>query len=285
MKRSDSVAASVYHDRCAQSAEVEIGATLAQLVADGAGTLDIHEPGVSTPYTKSIRPSHRYVERELARVALHRGSLVPLLLDTVGRAERVLDVGCSTGGSTVALALSHELGASEIVGVDPNRRSLAAAAVRAREHDVDDTRCRFVHVGARDPLPFATESFDLTVCVSVLEYIQSVGQRRRLCREMQRVTRPGGHVLLVTPSPFRLRDYHTRRWFGDWRRQPGYPWASPPWQLETMLDECDWRWLGSQQLRIALSRWRIPDALVPPAFDSLSPLLPWQKILGRKRSA
>jgi len=42
----------------------------------------------------------------MGRVELHRESLNPLLERFVARAPRILDVGCGTGATTVAMALS-----------------------------------------------------------------------------------------------------------------------------------------------------------------------------------
>jgi SAM-dependent methyltransferase len=54
-------------------------------------------------------------------------------------------------------------------------------------------------------MPFDSESFDLVICFSVLHHIPNVST---VIREMQRVLKPGGHVLLREPT-------HS---MGDWRR-------------------------------------------------------------------
>ena len=255
---------------------------LERLIREGAGTLDIPRAPAETAYTRPIAAYDALVERELSRVALHCRSLNRLLEEHVGRVDRILDGGCGTGATTVAMALSEVLDARELVGVDPNEHSLAAARVRARAHHVDPGRIDFAPIEPNEPLPFGDATFDLTVCVSVIEYLHEPSERQRLVTELERVTRSGGHVLLITPSPFRLRDYHTRRLLGDWRREAGYPWASPPWQLAAMFGASDRIDVRAHQLESGLERRGVSlDVPAPLAF--LASALPWQKLLVRKR--
>lgn len=250
------------------------------LVRLGAGTQTIDG---APKLPASRRAADERVAREVNRVAVHLRSIVPLLEAHVGHAPAILDVGCRTGGSTVALALSSGLGAKRVIGVDPYEVSLEAAEVRARMHEVAD-RVSFETSRAGAPLPFHDDQFNLVTCVSVLEYVHRLDDRRHLIEEMKRVTRPGGHVLVVTPSPFRLRDRHNRRLLGDLRRG-AHPWASTPRQLESMLDGFEVRWLRSWQLAQGLRKLGLPVAEVPERLGFLGLALPWQRVLGRKPPA
>src|SRR4030081_4126493 len=51
--------------------------------------------------------------------------------------------------------------------------------------------------GARKHLPFAGESFDLIVCLWVLEHLREPGT---VLQEVRRVLRPGGHFIFLTPN-------------------------------------------------------------------------------------
>lgn len=254
------------------------------LIAAGAGTLDIPAANTETAYTKAIRAPERIIRREVERVDLHINSLNVILERYVGSVERVLDVGCGTGATTVAMALSSELGARELIGLDPNEHSLAAARVRAKGYELGE-RCRFQAIVPGARLAFEDESFDLTTCVSVIEYVHANEARQALVADLTRVTKPGGHILLITPSPFRLRAYHTHRILGDWRRDEGYPWSSPPWQLERMFPECDIIPLRAHQFRHGLSKRgvSVAEALPEPLCALMGWSLPWLKILARKR--
>lgn len=256
----------------------------AELIRRGAGTLDIHDAEVETSFTMEIEAPDVLIQRELARVEVHRNSLVPLLEQMVGPVERVLDVGCGTGATTVAIALSRSLGAREVIGMDPNERSLEAAIVRARGYELPEELCKFRVLGVGQTLPYDDESFDLTTCVSVIEYVHRLADRHRLVAELERVTRPGGHVVLITPSPFRLRDFHTERVLGDWRRADGYPWASPSWQLARMFTRSELIPARAHQVLHGLGKRGVPVQWLPErAAALLGWALPWQKIVARRR--
>ncbi len=254
-----------------------------RLIREGAGARDIHGPVPQIGFAERTRASDAYVAREVARVEAHRMSSCALLEAFTGRARRVLDVGCSTGGGAVAMALSPILAPDVVVGVDPEPMSLKAARVRARGHGLEAPRVSFRGCRAGSPLPFASDSFDLVVSVSVLEFVPTARQRRALVDEMKRVVRPGGHVFLATPSPWRLRDLHSRRWLGDFVRRDGYPWATPPWEIGRLLAGFDpvpvRRWVGAR----TLERAGFPAGSVPrPVAEALARASRWQRFLARK---
>lgn len=253
-----------------------------RLIRNGAGTLDIQDGQTGSSYTLPATADEALIDREVDRVRVHRESICRLLEAYAGPSPRVLDVGCGTGATTVAVSLSPGLDAREVVGVDPNASSIGAAEVRAKGHGVSGDRISFRTIVAGDPLPFDVDSFDLTLCVSVIEYLATPESRHVFARDLLRVTRPGGTVCLVTPNPFRLQDYHTGRWFGDWRRQEGYPWASRPAEIRDMFRGCAVRFLRGEQLAHGLTRRGVPGAPLLGRLGILAHLLPWQKVLVRK---
>ena len=108
----------------------------------------------------------------------------------------VLDVGCGTGAVLQAILNAHP----EVrgVGVDLSPEMLGVAAEK-----LGDTA--ELHVGDAEHLPLPDESVDLVVCVdSVYHYPDP----RAALREMARVTRPGGGLVIggwrVTPPQRRL---------------------------------------------------------------------------------
>jgi SAM-dependent methyltransferase len=220
--------------------------------------------------------------REVERVRAHQRSMLPLLELTVGRADRVLDFGCGTGGTTVALALSPDLAASSVTGVDANPRAIVAAHVRASGYRVD-ARCEFHAVVAGARLPFDDGAFDLAVTVSVLEFITDEAERRAAVAELARVTRSGGHLFVATPRPW-LRELHSDRWLGDFRTTPGYPWSSPASQLRGWLPGWHVVDLGRAVATIVTRRRpRLRQlATLSPSAAVLPHLGRWQKLLFRK---
>ena len=121
------------------------------------------------------------------------------------RAERVLDVGCGTGAITAELARRTR---GEVTGMDLDPAMVAFA--RQQTPDV-----RFEQGDARQ-LAFPNDQFDVVCCHFLLLW---VADPERAVREMARVTREGGSVLICAEP-----DYGARV---DW---PNLPIAQ--WQVE-----------------------------------------------------
>jgi len=94
---------------------------------------------------------------------------------------RALDVGAGDGTLTRRLlAAGHDVCALDRV-IDEK----LAATGRARAADLNQ------------PLPFPDESFDIAVCLEVIEHLENPWF---LVRELHRVVRPGGAVVISTPN-------------------------------------------------------------------------------------
>ena len=104
------------------------------------------------------------------------------------REKEIVDVGCGTG------AILKQLGnPGKNVGID-----LAPEAVSfCRQRGLNNVQQGDIHA-----LPFLDASFDAVICSSVL-YHQWVSDVEGAIREMHRVLRPGGTLLIVVPAfPF-----------------------------------------------------------------------------------
>src|SRR5215204_1149039 len=110
-----------------------------------------------------------FVEEITARVKDHR--------------PKILDVGCGTGANLLMLS---KYGDAE--GVDVSEDALAFCRERGLEK---------VKLGAAEELPYDDGTFDLVTALDVVEHIDDdlAG-----LREMRRVLRSGGHVLLFVPT-------------------------------------------------------------------------------------
>ena len=62
-----------------------------------------------------------------------------------------------------------------------------------------------------DPLPYADASFDLVTCTEVIEHLEHY---RAALREMARVLRPGGVLIVTTPNVLNLRSRLRYLFFG-----------------------------------------------------------------------
>ncbi|TDD59583.1 methyltransferase domain-containing protein [Kribbella antibiotica] len=98
--------------------------------------------------------------------------------------ETAVDVGSGTGEDVVAFA---DLGLRAI-GVEPSAGLRAEAVRRSGPSEVE-----FVE-GLADKLPFDDESVDVVRCERVLQHVEDPAGS---VREMARVLRPGGRIVLI----------------------------------------------------------------------------------------
>jgi ubiquinone/menaquinone biosynthesis C-methylase UbiE len=102
--------------------------------------------------------------------------------------DRVLDVGCGTGFATEALLRETE----EVYGLDQSAHQLQRAYAKFGKRGP----VRF-HRGDAERLPFADDSFDVVWSSGSIEYWPNPVAA---LRELRRVARPGGRVLVVGPD-------------------------------------------------------------------------------------
>ena len=114
----------------------------------------------------------------------------------VREGDRVLDVGCGPGYFARIIAQGVGPGGS-VVGVDAAPEMTEYASRKARHL----SNCRF-EPGTAEALAFPDASFDVVVSSLVVHHLPE-DQRQRAVREMLRVLRPGGALLL---ADFRVGD-------------------------------------------------------------------------------
>jgi SAM-dependent methyltransferase len=117
--------------------------------------------------------------------------------------ERVLDLASP---KLVAVELARR--GARVTSVDAYEPEIAAwRALAAEQPEVE------LEVGDGRRLRFADDSFDRAYSISVLEHIAEGGDAAAL-RELARVVRPGGRVIVTLPY---AAEYHE-----DWRDEPVY---------------------------------------------------------------
>ena len=135
--------------------------------------------------------------RILARVlerALSQAGLSPAGLE-------MLDVGCGTGGTTAFLGRGHRVTGCELQ---------AEAATCCRRRGLES-----VVRGSAEALPFRDATFDVVLCLDVLEHHED---DLAVARELRRVLRPGGVLLATVPcfpflwGPHDVLSRHHRRY-------------------------------------------------------------------------
>ena len=93
----------------------------------------------------------------------------------------VLDVGCGGGFSCEFLAMRGAIA----TGIDQSPNCIAKAQEHAAMHQL---AIAYQH-GYAESLPYANDSFDVMLCVDVLEHVANLQQT---LREIHRVLKPGG---------------------------------------------------------------------------------------------
>jgi len=113
-----------------------------------------------------------------------RRRIIRAVLDdlTLPDGSSILDAGCGSGRTLDEL---RDYGATYGLDTSPT----AVATARARGHDV--------RLGTVESAPFAAASFDLVTCLDVIEH---TADDRRTLRELRRLCRPGGTLLVTVPA-------------------------------------------------------------------------------------
>ncbi len=132
-----------------------------------------------------IRDRHAAVLRWIDDLALPPGS-------------QVLEIGCGAGFMAVALAQRG----FRVQAIDSVESMVELARQHAKEADLADRLS--VALGDIYALAFADESFDLVLAIGVLPWI---GRIEPAMREMARVTKPGGGVILTTANKMGLTSF------------------------------------------------------------------------------
>lgn len=110
----------------------------------------------------------------------------------------VVDLGCGTGSLTVACALEG----GKTIGVDLGRSECQIAKLRAKE---DCVEAQFV-VADTTRLPFRKETFDICMCVELIEHVAK--DKERAVYEAFRITRKQGLIEIETPNKLYIKDNH-----------------------------------------------------------------------------
>jgi ubiquinone/menaquinone biosynthesis C-methylase UbiE len=142
-----------------------------------------------SPYTYSGGPAVNYERYFVPTIG------APLARDLIERAqlrsgEQVLDVACGTG--VVARLAAERVGGSAVTGVDINPGMLEVA------RRADGGAAIEWHEASAEALPLGDATFDVVLCQIGLQFFPD---RPGALREMRRILRPGGRVVLSVPGP------------------------------------------------------------------------------------
>lgn len=125
------------------------------------------------------------------------GGLFPPTLDLL-EVRRVLDVACGPGGW--ARRVARELPDVEVVGVDISQNMIDYANAYVGVENLH-RNARFLVRDVLQPLDFPYASFDLVNARGMIGFLPKE-QWPRVVKELARITRPGGFVVLTESDDF-----------------------------------------------------------------------------------
>ena len=137
-----------------------------------------------------------WFESPIGRLVKYYESRLLIEMARPAYGEKILDVGCGTGLFTADLMAAG----SEVTGIDLSLPMLRRAWNKASGLTFNAVRCDMRR------LPFATDSFDKTISVTAIEFLDE--DATVAVAEMLRVTRPGGLVVVASLnslSPWAVR--------------------------------------------------------------------------------
>lgn len=126
-----------------------------------------------------------------------------VLLNRMGRARRILDIGCGDGYLMSRVSSCGD----EVIGIDPEPAGVTLAADKLRRFG----NCSVLQASAY-ALPFADDDFDVALLADVIEHLERPAES---LREISRVLKPDGTLLVTTPKwrpdrkwdPLHVREY------------------------------------------------------------------------------
>jgi ubiquinone/menaquinone biosynthesis C-methylase UbiE len=158
-----------------------------------------------------------------------------LLAAGVHAGDRVLDIGCGPG--YFARMLAEAVGQQgSVVGIDAAPEMIEYASRKARRL----ANCRF-QAGAAEALAFPDSSFDVVVSSLMMHHVPQE-LRLQAAREMRRVLRPGGVLLL---SDFSIPERGGWHLVGSITGHTGDKWRRRMTPLESLVAEAEFTELRS----------------------------------------
>jgi len=158
------------------------------------------EPAARTAYVGQKAREYdekRFISSGGRLIADTETSMLMQLFEGVATGSRVLEVGCGTGR---LLLFAHASG-FRCSGLDASPDMLVETKRKFSELNADVS----LHLSEGSNLPFDDGTFDCVYSIRVLNQTESADYACTVIRDMVRVTRPGGRILIEFVNKWRPR--------------------------------------------------------------------------------
>ncbi len=142
-----------------------------------------------------------------------------IVLEYVKGGESLIDIGCGTGEFILQLKERFD----RLVGIDASLHAIEFTAGR-----VGKDKSILLECGELNSFHFPTDYFNVCLCLDVLEHVRNLYP---LVKEIYRILRPGGEIIVTVPNWFdiittrilRRRSFHVHtmtpwNWMGLLKR-------------------------------------------------------------------
>lgn len=163
--------------------------------------------------------------------------------------KKILNIGCAQPRDEINFAPRIK----EWIAIDLNKDVIEVSreAVSKTLNPELASKIRF-QVADATKLPFGNDTFDIVVSFSTIDHIFSSGGRKKAIKEMSRVVKKGGYVIITVPNKLNFA-----YWFWSKKKtQAGYEYCFFPWELKRYLKEAKLKPLKfTSNFKISLGIW------------------------------
>ncbi|EMI53255.1 class I SAM-dependent methyltransferase [Rhodopirellula sallentina] len=116
-----------------------------------------------------------------------------------------LDIACGPGHLSINMARDLEI--DELTGIDLSKTMIETASANARSQEIGSVRFQ---QGDATQLKFQDSTFDLCTMMDAIHHLPSLDVVSKSLNEMERVTKPDGHIVVMDLVRLRTRELTER---------------------------------------------------------------------------
>ena len=113
--------------------------------------------------------------------------------------KKILNIGC---GRKILTDMYFALNGADVTGIDNSKEALSIAQGKLKKANLD-LKIKVEYEDARS-LKFKNNTFDIVTSYSAIEHIINKKDRLKAIKEMVRVTKPNGIIVITVPNYLNL---------------------------------------------------------------------------------